>query len=92
MSAHPLLQAFLEVDCKARELMRRAGSSRQREDLRDAVADLRTNVLTVIAGEAGRGEVRLDVDTFKSIVRLHRELGIDWPDLVAAVNEVREGG
>lgn len=92
MSAHPLLAAFLEVDCKSRELMRRAGSSRQREDLRDAVADLRVSVLTVVAVEAGRGEVRLDVDTFKSIVRLHREIGIDWQELVDAFNDVREGG
>lgn len=89
---HPLLTAFIEADCAARELMRFAGNTRQREHLRDAVADLRAAVLHVIAAEAAGGAVRIDVDTFKEIVRHHHEIGLDWPAMVEAFNDVREGG
>jgi|GEM_PF-871972 len=89
---HPLLGAFLEVDCKSRELMRFAGNNRQREQLRDAVAELRAAVLEVIAVDAAAGAVRVDADTFKAIVRHFREIGLDWPAMVEAFNDVREGG
>ena len=93
MTAHPLLGALLEVDSPSRELMRHAGASRQREDLRDAVAQLRAVALQTIALQAGAGSIpMLDAATFKAIVRRHRELGLGWQAMVEAFNEVREGG
>lgn len=93
MSGHPLLGALLAVDCCSRDLMRHAGSTRQREDLRDALADLRRTALHTIALQAGAGSIAmLDAATFKAIVRRHRELGLGWQEMVDAFNEVREGG
>ena len=52
---HPLLGALLDVACAARSLLRHAGTHRQREQLRDAVADLRASGLHVVAGQSAAG-------------------------------------
>lgn len=89
---HALLDTLMEVDCAASVLMRSAGSSRQREHLRDAIAAHRAMLLDNIAGQAATGAARIDADTFKGIVRHFREIGLEWPDMVAAFSEVQEGG
>lgn len=87
----PLLTALIEVDNNARLLMRASGNTRQKEQLRDAVQDLRAKVLDVLAQRAADSE-ELDVDTFKAIVRLAAKRG-KWTDFVTAFNQVgREVG
>lgn len=88
-SVSPLMTALLDVDCKARVLMRVAGNTRQREQLRDALDDLRHSVLDVVAHNAARGAGALDLDTFRNIVARAADLGIAWADLVDAFNQVR---
>ncbi|MBX9944922.1 MAG: hypothetical protein K2Y40_12640 [Reyranella sp.] len=91
MSCHPLIAAMIEVDTKASLLMRSTGNSRQREGLRDAIADLRLTVLDVVGAQAAAGIGPIDLDTFKAIVRRGHDLGLAWPDMVAAFTAVQEG-
>jgi hypothetical protein len=83
---NPLLASLLDVDNAARLLMQRAGTSRQKEHLRDALHDLREQVLDVVAARAAEaGE--LDVETFKAIVRHAADRG-RWQDFSIAFNQV----
>jgi hypothetical protein len=86
----PLMAALPDVDCKARVLMRVAGNTRQREQLRDALDELRGSVLDVVAHNAARGMVDLDLDTFRGIVERAAELGLSWTDMAGTFNQVRE--
>ena len=83
---HPLLDHLLAVDCAAANVLRVAGSTRQREQLRDALAEMRGNVLDVVAHQVVTGDAALDLDLFKQIVQRAHQSGLNWQDLVAAFN------
>jgi hypothetical protein len=83
-----ILDAFLAVDCSASVLMHAAGNSRQREQLRDALQELRAKILDVVANNV-RGDGALDVETFRHIVRRGASLGL-WPDMTQAFNDLRQ--
>lgn len=86
----PLMAALLDVDRTARALMRHAGNTRQKEHLRDALHELRTSVLDIVAANAAEGRGPIDAETFRAIVHRCHELGIDWTTMVGAFNEARE--
>ena len=92
MTCHPLIAAMLEVDAKASLLMRSTGNSRQREGLRDAIAELRETVIDVVGANAAAGVGPIDLDTFTAIVRRGKELGLGWHEMAAAFTAVQEGG
>lgn len=91
MTCHPLIAAMLEVDTRASLLMRSTGNSRQREGLRDAIAELRETVIDVVGANAAAGAGPIDLETFKAIVRRGHDLGLSWPDMVEAFSAVQEG-
>ena len=87
----PLLEAMIGVDTNAGLLMRHVGTRRQKEEMRDALQDLRRKVLDTVAARAAEG-AELDVESFKAIVRLASERG-RWSDFSLAFNQVaREVG
>jgi hypothetical protein len=89
---HPLLDNLLEVDCAAANVLRAAGSTRQREHLRDALADMRRNVLVVVAHQVVTGDATLDIELFRQIVAHAHRSGLNWADLVAAFETAQGSG
>lgn len=82
-----LMAAFLAVDNSTRTLMRFSGSNRQKEELRDAIADLRRHVLDVVALNIADGSGEFDVELFRAIVRRGAALGL-WQEMATAFNQI----
>lgn len=89
MSCHPYVEALLDLETAAAPLLRLAGSHRQREALRDAIAELRRCTLefSVMAIAAGYGD--LTVDVFRDVVRRAHEAGLPYDQLVSAFHQAQ---
>lgn len=89
MTCHPYVEAQLELETAAAAILRKAGSHREREALRDAIADMRrcTMEFSVLAAAAGHGD--LTIDAFREIVKRCRELGLSWHELAAAFHQAQ---
>jgi hypothetical protein len=87
---HPLALSLLELDCAVACLMRRAGSHRDCERVRDALADLNVHANEIVVRDVAQGHGELTIEVFADVVRRAHEAGLPYPDLVAAFN--RAGG
>lgn len=89
MTCHPYIEAQLELESAAAPFLRKAGSHREREALRDAIADARRCALefSVMAIAAGHGE--LTVDVFREVVKRAHELGLPWQELATAFHQAQ---
>ena len=89
MTCHPYVEAQLELETAAAPLLRHSGSHRQREALRDAIAEMRRCALefSVMATAAGYGD--LSVDVFRDVVRRAHQVGLPWDQLVAAFHQAQ---
>lgn len=90
-SQHPLVLSLLELDSAARCLMAKAGSSRDRERLRDALADLHVHANEVVVRDVAQGHGDLTVAVFEDVVKRAHEAGLQYPDMVAAFHRAQGG-
>ena len=86
---HPLVLSLLELDAAARCLMRKAGSHRDHERLRDALADLTAHANEVVVRDVAQGHGDLTVEVFADVVKRAREAGLQYPDMVAAFHRAQ---
>lgn len=83
--SHPLIDAILEVGAAGELLVRRASvSSRERDRMREALAQLRLigNEVFVNAVANGYGEVT--VEHFQEFLKRCHEAGLPYNEMVAA--------
>lgn len=86
---HPLALSFLEVHAAAACLIRKAGSHREHERVRDALADLSVHVNEVVVRDVAQGHGDLTVAVFEDVVRRAHQAGLKYPDMVAAFNRAQ---
>lgn len=86
---HPLVLSLLELDAAATCLMRRAGSHRDRERLRDALADLNHHANETIVRDVAHGHGDLTVAVFEDLVRRAHAAGLPYPEMVAAFHRAQ---
>lgn len=85
---HPLLDAGLELDCAVRDLAHGPDSTRRRQRVLDAAANVRVE-LRVIAGDA---EARpITIDDVERVLRQARKSGVGWSDIAAVVHHLQGG-
>lgn len=86
---HPLVLSLLELNAAASCLMRRAGSHRDCERVRDALADLTAHANEVVVRDVAQGHGDLTVEVFEDVVRRAHAAGLPYPEMVAAFNRAQ---
>lgn len=84
--------SLLELNAAVTCLMRKAGSHRDRERVRDALSDLTAHANEVVVRDVAQGHGDLTVAVFEDIVKRAHEAGLAYPDMVAAFHRAQGGG
>jgi hypothetical protein len=91
MTQHPLVLALLELDSAARCLMAKAGTSRDRERLRDALVELHVHANEVVVRDVAQGHGDLTVEVFEDVVKRAHEAGLPYTEMTAAFHRAQGG-
>ena len=86
---HPLIEAVLELDSAADPLLRKAGSRREQERLRDAIADMARISNEVYVNVVAQGYGELTVAVFEDVVKRAQASGLNWHDMAAAFHRAQ---
>lgn len=86
---HPLALSLLALNAATAALMRKAGSHREHERVRDALTELNGEANAVVVRDVAHGHGALTIETFEEVVRRAYAAGLKYPDLVAAFNRAQ---
>lgn len=88
---HPLVEAVLEIHGAAAAFLGKSGSHREKQRLRDALADLDMHANEVFVRDVAMGHADLTVEVFAEVVKRSHEAGLAYPDMVAAFHRAQGG-
>ena len=91
MTCHPLCEAVLEIRGAAAPFLGKSGSHREKQRLRDALADLDMHASEVFVRDVAMGHGELTPALFEEVVKRAHEAGLQYPDMVAAFHRAQGG-